>query len=172
MKTLNIDIETFSDIDIKTGGLYKYVQSPDFQILLFAYSIDGAPVEIIDLAQGEKLPALLFNFLFDESIEKRAYNAPFAPSCIAFCIAISIACLVAMSDFGNNIVVEYFDLPEFGSTLGVIKFTYENLTLLVTTLLIVLSSYKFINCTFFFKCRSFIIFINKCRFALTFSYKL
>ena len=58
MKTLNIDIETFSDIDIKTGGLYKYVQSPNFEILLFAYSIDGAPVEIIDLAQGEKLPAL------------------------------------------------------------------------------------------------------------------
>ena len=83
MKTLNIDIETFSDIDIKTGGLYKYVQSPDFQILLFAYSIDGAPVEIIDLAQGEKLPALLFNSLFDESIEKRAYNAPFEWYCLS-----------------------------------------------------------------------------------------
>ena len=61
MKTLNIDIETYSDVDIKSCGLYKYVQSPNFEILLFAHIIYGDPVEIIVLAQVEKLPALLFN---------------------------------------------------------------------------------------------------------------
>lgn len=83
MRTLNIDIETFSDVDIKTGGLYKYVQSPNFEVLLFAYSEDGAPVQIIDLAQGEKLPQHITNALFDESIEKRAYNAPFEWYCLS-----------------------------------------------------------------------------------------
>ena len=53
---LHIDIETYSSVDIAKSGLYKYVQSPDFQILLFAYAYDDGPVEIIDLAQGEKLP--------------------------------------------------------------------------------------------------------------------
>lgn len=83
MKTLNIDIETFSDVDIKASGLYKYVQSPNFEILLFAYSEDGAPVQILDLAQGEKLPAPLINALFDENVEKRAYNAPFEWYCLS-----------------------------------------------------------------------------------------
>ena len=53
---LHIDIETYSSVDIAKSGLYKYVQSPDFQILLFAYAYDDGPVEFIDLAQGEKLP--------------------------------------------------------------------------------------------------------------------
>ena len=53
---LHIDIETYSSVDIAKSGLYKYVQSPDFQILLFAYAYDDGPVEIIDLAQGENQP--------------------------------------------------------------------------------------------------------------------
>lgn len=83
MRTLNIDIETYSDIDIKKAGLYKYVQSPNFEIMLFAYSMDGAPVEIVDLKQGEELPEFTIKALFDSAVEKRAYNAPFEWYCLS-----------------------------------------------------------------------------------------
>ncbi len=56
MRTLSIDIETYSSVDIRKSGLYKYVQSPDFEILLFAYAYDDNPVQVVDLAQGEKNP--------------------------------------------------------------------------------------------------------------------
>lgn len=74
---LSIDIETFSSVDIKKAGLYKYVQSPDFQILLFAYSWDGGPVAIIDLAQGEQIPENVITALSDPRVIKHAYNAAF-----------------------------------------------------------------------------------------------
>lgn len=77
MRHLNIDIETFSSVDIKKSGLYKYVQSADFQILLFAYSIDGNPVKIIDLTRGETLPPEIVFALQDPDVIKHAYNAPF-----------------------------------------------------------------------------------------------
>ena len=60
MRHLSIDLETFSSVPIAKAGAYKYVQSPDFEILLFAYSVDRAPVEIVDLAQGEILPDWLY----------------------------------------------------------------------------------------------------------------
>jgi DNA polymerase len=80
---LNIDIETYSDIDIKKSGLYRYVQSPNFQILLFAYSLDSAPVEIIDLEQGEKLPIKIIIMLNDPNVIKHAYNAAFEWYCLS-----------------------------------------------------------------------------------------
>lgn len=79
---INIDIETFSDVDIKKAGLYKYVQSDAFEILLFAYSIDNGPVEIIDIAQGEVIPRDIINYLADPSIIKKAYNAAFEWYCL------------------------------------------------------------------------------------------
>lgn len=82
MRHLSIDIETFSSVNIKKAGLYKYVQSPDFQILLFAYSWDGGPVEIVDLAQGESLPMEVIHALYDPQVIKHAYNAPFEWYCI------------------------------------------------------------------------------------------
>ncbi|MDF2522209.1 MAG: hypothetical protein K0R84_2837, partial [Clostridia bacterium] len=77
MRHLSIDIETFSTVDIKKSGLYKYVQSLDFQILLLAYSFDGEPVKIIDLAQGETLPKELVEALQNPDVIKHAYNASF-----------------------------------------------------------------------------------------------
>jgi DNA polymerase len=77
MRQLSIDIETFSSVDIKKSGLYKYVQSLDFQILLFAYSFDGEPVRVIDFVQGEILPMELAEALQNPSVIKHAYNAPF-----------------------------------------------------------------------------------------------
>ena len=56
---LSIDLETFSSVDLKKSGMFKYVESPDFQILLFAYSLDGGPVQLVDLAMGETLPPWL-----------------------------------------------------------------------------------------------------------------
>lgn len=74
---LNIDIETYSSVNIKKSGLYRYVQAPDFQVLLFAYSLNGKPVQVVDLAQGEPIPQHIVSALFDPTIEKRAWNAAF-----------------------------------------------------------------------------------------------
>lgn len=82
IETLNIDIETFSSIDIRKAGLYKYVESPDFQILLFAYSINGEPTQIIDLAQGEQIPYYIINALCNPNVTKFAYNAAFEWYCL------------------------------------------------------------------------------------------
>jgi DNA polymerase len=79
---LSIDIETFSSVNIKKSGLYKYVQSPDFQILLFGYSFEGQPVRVIDLAQGEEIPMITQLMLQDPNVIKHAYNAPFEWYCI------------------------------------------------------------------------------------------
>ena len=82
MRELDIDIETFSSVDLKTCGLYKYVQSPDFTILLFAYSFDEEDVKIIDLAQGEQLPEEVVAALSDNNIKKIAHNAAFEWYCL------------------------------------------------------------------------------------------
>lgn len=82
MRHLSIDIETYSSVDIKKAGLYRYAQSPDFQILLFAYSYDGGPVQLVDLAQGEMLPDQLLHDLQDPNVIKHAYNAAFEWYCI------------------------------------------------------------------------------------------
>lgn len=81
MRTLNIDIETRSDQDIKYG-VYKYVDSPRFKILLFAYSIDHGPVEIVDLENGESFPGILLKALLDDTV-KIAFNASFERTCLA-----------------------------------------------------------------------------------------
>ncbi len=70
MRTLHIDLETYSDIDITKAGLYKYVQSPAFEILLFAYSYDYEPVRIIDLAAGEKIPLQIIQDLGNPDVKK------------------------------------------------------------------------------------------------------
>ncbi|MDR9857784.1 DNA polymerase [Paenibacillus sp. VCA1] len=82
MYHLNIDIETYSSVDIKKAGLYKYVQSPDFEILLFAYSFGDETVKIIDLAQGEQIPPHIIDALRDPGVLKHAYNAAFEWYCL------------------------------------------------------------------------------------------
>ncbi|HWQ98905.1 MAG TPA: DNA polymerase [Clostridia bacterium] len=83
MLHLSIDIETYSDIDIKKAGLYRYVQSPAFEVLLFAYSVDGAAVRVVDLAQGEIIPQEIMNLLLNPSAIKHAYNAAFEWYCLS-----------------------------------------------------------------------------------------
>lgn len=82
MDVLNIDIETYSSIDIGKSGLYKYAQSNDFEILLFAYSLNGSKVKVIDLAQGETVPDEIIKRLSDNETELRAYNANFEWYCL------------------------------------------------------------------------------------------
>ena len=82
MDVLNIDIETYSSIDIGKSGLYKYAQSNDFEILLFAYSLNGSEVKVIDLAQGETVPNEVIKRLSDNKTELRAYNANFEWYCL------------------------------------------------------------------------------------------
>lgn len=82
MRHLSIDIETFSSVNIKKSGLYKYVQAPDFQILLFAYSFDGGPVSIIDFMAGDSLSINVHAALQDPDVIKHAYNASFEWYCL------------------------------------------------------------------------------------------
>ena len=77
MQTLSIDLETFSSQPLQKTGVYRYVESPDFEILLFAYSVDGGPVQQIDLACGEKIPSKILSALEDETVSKWAFNANF-----------------------------------------------------------------------------------------------
>lgn len=78
-----IDLETKSDIDIAKSGVYRYADSPYFDILLFAYSVDDAPVQVVDLASGEQLPEEIMNALTDDRIQKHAFNASFERICLS-----------------------------------------------------------------------------------------
>lgn len=80
---LSIDLETYSDVNLKKAGLYRYVQSPAFEILLFAYSFDGAPTQVIDMAQGEEIPMEVIHVLTDPQCLKHAYNAAFEWYCLS-----------------------------------------------------------------------------------------
>ena len=83
MKTLSIDIETFSSVDLAKCGVYKYTEAPDFGILLFGYSIDGGPVQEVYLACGEVIPPEVIAALTDNSVIKWAYNAQFERICLS-----------------------------------------------------------------------------------------
>ena len=83
MKTLSIDIETYSDQNLAKCGVYRYVESPVFEILLFSYSVDGQPVQIVDLACGEKISDEVIAALEDETVTKWAFNANFERICLS-----------------------------------------------------------------------------------------
>lgn len=83
MKTLSIDIETYSSAPLSKCGVYKYVEAPDFEILLFGFSADCGPVQVIDLACGEKLPYEITTALTDEAVMKWAFNASFERICLS-----------------------------------------------------------------------------------------
>ena len=74
MKTLSIDIETYSSVDLAKSGVYRYAESPDFEILLFGYSVDGGPVEVVDLAGGEEIPQVILDAVLNDKIKKWAFK--------------------------------------------------------------------------------------------------
>jgi DNA polymerase len=89
MKTLEIDIETFSSTDLKKAGVYKYAESPDFEILLFGYSIDGGEIRVVDLASGENLPEEVLRALKDPGVIKWAFNSQFERICLSMWLGLS-----------------------------------------------------------------------------------
>lgn len=84
IKELSIDLETYSDIDLKKSGVYRYAESPHFEILLFGYSVNNGPVMVVDLAQSECIPTDILAALSDEQTTKWAYNASFERVCLSY----------------------------------------------------------------------------------------
>jgi len=83
MKNLEIDIETYSSVNLQKSGVYRYVEADDFEILLFGYSVDGGEVMVVDLVSGEKIPKKILDALTDENITKWAFNAQFERVCLS-----------------------------------------------------------------------------------------
>lgn len=84
IKTLSLDLETYSDVDLGKCGVYRYAESPSFEVLLLGYAINGGEVHVIDLALGEKIPEEILNALADDSITKWAFNASFERVCLSY----------------------------------------------------------------------------------------
>ena len=83
MKTLSIDLETFSDVDLNRCGVYRYTESPVFEILLFGYAKDDEPVHVIDLASGESIPMEILDALTNKTVIKWSFNASFERICLS-----------------------------------------------------------------------------------------
>ena len=83
MKTLSIDVETYSGTSLPDCGVYKYVEDEDFDILIFGYSVDEGPVQVVDLLCGEEIPQDVFDAIWDPSVEKVAWNCNFERTTIA-----------------------------------------------------------------------------------------
>ena len=83
MKTLSIDIETYSEADLNRTGVYRYAEDPSFEILLFGYSVDGGDVNVVDVARGETIPAEVLDALTDDEVIKTAFNANFVRVCLS-----------------------------------------------------------------------------------------
>lgn len=91
MRTLSIDIETFSSIDLAKSGVYRYAEAPDFEILLFGYSVDAGPVQVVDFACGEKIPKEIQQAILDNNVTKWAFNAQFERICLSKYFGIHLA---------------------------------------------------------------------------------
>lgn len=83
MNSISIDIETFSSNDLSKCGVYKYVEAPDFDILLFGYAVDGGEMIVVDLATGEEIPVEILSALADENITKWAFHSNFERVCLS-----------------------------------------------------------------------------------------
>lgn len=83
MRMLSIDVETFSPVRLAKTGVYPYADHPDFDLLLFGYSVDGGPVEVVDLAGGQTIPDEVLAALVDSAVVKWAHNATFERVCLS-----------------------------------------------------------------------------------------
>ena len=99
MKSLSVDLETRSSVDIGKSGVYRYTEAEDFAILLFGYSVDGGAVEVVDLANGERIPKEILDALTDECVIKWAFNANFERVCLSRYLS-NLG--IALDPFRNN----------------------------------------------------------------------
>lgn len=84
IKTLSLDLETYSSVSLKKAGVYPYAESPDLEILLFGYSVNGGPVHVVDIACGEQIPDPVLSALTDDTVIKWAFNASFERICLSY----------------------------------------------------------------------------------------
>ena len=91
IRTLSLDLETYSSENLTKCGVYRYAEAPDFEVLLFGYSADGAPVKVVDLTAGETLPADVRSALTDPAVTKWAFNAQFERVCLSRYLGFSFA---------------------------------------------------------------------------------
>nr|DAI06857.1 MAG TPA: DNA polymerase I [Caudoviricetes sp.] len=84
IKTLSLDLETYSSVSLKKAGVYSYAESPNFEILLFGYSVNGGPVHVVDIARGEQIPEPVLSALTDDTVIKWAFNASFERICLSY----------------------------------------------------------------------------------------
>ena len=104
MRNLSIDIETYSSVDLAKSGVYRYCESPDFRILLFAYSVDGDPVRVVDLECGEEIPDDILAPLTDPSVIKWAFNAQFERICLSRYLGYPVGHYLTPSDWRCTMV--------------------------------------------------------------------
>ena len=83
MNHISLDIETYSSVDLNKSSVYRYSEAPDFEILLFGYSVDDNPMQVVDLACGERIPEEILAALTDERVIKWAFNANFERVCLS-----------------------------------------------------------------------------------------
>lgn len=107
--TLSIDVETFSGVDLKKCGVYKYAESPNFEILLFGVSVDGGEVTVYDLASGDTVPEEIIRALSDDSVIKWAYNASFERVCLSVWLRRNYPQYFSSYSIEGDTVRHYFD---------------------------------------------------------------
>ena len=126
MKSLHIDIETFSSGDLAKGGVYRYVEAPDFEILLFGYSVDGGEVNVVDLACGERIPEEIIEAIKGKDVIKTAHNANFERVCLSRFLGLPTGSYLSASSWRCTMVWSaYMGLPlslaGVGTVLGLEK---------------------------------------------------
>lgn len=109
MNHVFIDLETKSDVDLKKSGVYRYADSPHFDILLFAYSVDDAPVQVVDLACGEQLPDKILHALIDDSVIKHSFNASFERICLSVWLRLNYPDVFRSYSIPEDSVGDYLD---------------------------------------------------------------
>lgn len=109
IQTLSIDLETFSDVDLKKCGVYKYAESPNFEVLLFGVSVDGGEVTVYDLASGDTVPEEIIRAISDDSVIKWAYNASFERVCLSVWLRRNYPQYFSSYSIEEDTVLNYLD---------------------------------------------------------------
>ena len=126
MKTISIDIESYSSIDLPKSGVYKSAESPDFEVILFGYSVDGGDVRVVDLTCGETIPPNIIDALTDNAVEKWAFNANFERICLSKWLGLPVGQYLNPQSWRCSMVWSaYMGLPlsldNVGAVLGLEK---------------------------------------------------
>lgn len=121
IKVISIDIETYSSVNLAKSGIYRYVESDDFEILLFAYSVDGGDVSVIDIANGETIPKEIIDALEDDNVIKWAFNATFERVCLSRFLGYSVGDYLNPESWRCSLVWSaYMGLPQSLKGVGAV----------------------------------------------------